>query len=639
MILKSIRVKNFRSIKDETLQCDNLTALVGQNGSGKSSFLHAMELYSDKSPKLDLDDYYDKDTSEEIVISATFTNLSPEALTLFSKYIQNNELTVERVFKWNDGKYIIQFHGSMLQNPDFTEINNADTATNGKKKYEELKKNPLYSDFPTIPSHTKIVEYLQEWETKNTDKCQRLRDDGKFFGFHQVGQGHLGKFIRFLYIPAVRDATTDGSEGKGSILTELMNLVIRNSISEKPEIKELEEQIRKKYKEILDPTKLTELTSLASMMTKTLQNFVPDAKIDLTWAAAREFQLDMPSAIAELVEDGYQSTVARTGHGLQRAFIMTMLQHLSVAQNTATKTESVQVNLPNMVLIVEEPELYQHPNRQRHLAEVFLALSDGRISGVSEKMQIIYSTHSPHFVGIDRIGQVRLLRKVQSANGKPKTTKIYSTDLSQIAKNLAALHGKPQSEFSADSLVPRLHAIMTPLMNEGFFANAVVLVEGEADRAALIGVSKSLKHNFESDGFSIIPCFGKKNIDRPAIIFRELGIPVYLIWDSDKGTKDSKPEENRHLLKLIGKVEEDWPSHIDDSHSCFEQKLEVTLRTEIGEQLFEKCMCECETEFSMKRKRAIKNPVVISAIIEKARQQGHPCTSLEKIVKKIYMLK
>ncbi|MDE1876766.1 MAG: ATP-dependent endonuclease [Thaumarchaeota archaeon] len=636
MIIKSIRVKNFRSIKDETIYCDKLTALVGANGSGKSSFLHAMELFYNKSSRLDLEDYYDKDTSEDIVISTTFTELSSEATQLFSKYVQKNELTVERIFKWNEGRIITQFHGSTLQNPNFVEINEGN-ATDAKKKYDELKSKPEYASFPSWVSHIKTKEFLQDWEIKNPTKCERLRDDGQFFGFNEVAQGFLGKFIRFLYIPAVRDATSDASEGRGSVLTELMDLVIRNSISNKPEIKELEEQIKKKYAEILDPTKLTELTTLASDMTKTLQNFVPDAKIDLAWQVNKEFELKMPEAIARLVEDGYQSTVARTGHGLQRAFIMTILQHLSLAQNNST-SKPTQTNRPNLVLVVEEPELYQHPNRQRHLADVFLALSEGKISGVSEKMQIIYSTHSPHFVGIDRIDQIRLLRKTSLIQGKPKVTKISSTNLSEVAKDLSTLHGQDQSTFNVDTLIPRLHAIMTPLMNEGFFANVVVLVEGEADRAALMGVSKSIKHKFESDGFSIIPCSGKNNLDRPTMIFRKLGIPVYVMWDSDKGKKDARPEDNHHLLKLVGHTVEDWPAYIGDNSACFEDKLETTLKMEIGEQLFEKCICDCEGRFSMPRKHAIKNPVVISTIIEEAKLQGKSCVSLENIIQKIYLL-
>lgn len=39
MIIKSVRVSNFRALLEETLNCESLTALVGPNGSGKSSFL------------------------------------------------------------------------------------------------------------------------------------------------------------------------------------------------------------------------------------------------------------------------------------------------------------------------------------------------------------------------------------------------------------------------------------------------------------------------------------------------------------------------------------------------------------------------------------------------------------------------
>ena len=39
MLIQNVHVKNFRSILDESLPCDSLTALVGRNGSGKSSFL------------------------------------------------------------------------------------------------------------------------------------------------------------------------------------------------------------------------------------------------------------------------------------------------------------------------------------------------------------------------------------------------------------------------------------------------------------------------------------------------------------------------------------------------------------------------------------------------------------------------
>ena len=49
MNIREIRVKNFRSLRDANLSCDRLTAIVGRNGTGKSSFLRALELFYDQT--------------------------------------------------------------------------------------------------------------------------------------------------------------------------------------------------------------------------------------------------------------------------------------------------------------------------------------------------------------------------------------------------------------------------------------------------------------------------------------------------------------------------------------------------------------------------------------------------------------
>ena len=640
LILKSIHVMNFRSIKDETLYCDNLTALVGANGSGKSSFLHAAELFQSKSPKIDSEDYYNRCTTEPITIAVTFKDLSKSTKQSLASYIQNDELTVKRVFKWSNDKFVSTFRGSILQNPAFAEIYAA-TALDARKKYNELIKGEDYQDLSPQSSQSKINDALRKWETRNSNKCRRIDDDGQFFGLNKAADGSIEKFVKFLYIPAVRDAAEDAQEGRDSALTQLVDIVVRKSLAERIDITKFQDKTKRRYAKIMDPSKLKELEDLKRNTTNTLQSFVPDASIGLSWQPLEELKIELPKAVVSLVEDGYPSTVDRAGHGLQRAFIMTMLQHLSAAQSDGVSDNLEQISsseFPVLVLIIEEPELYQHPSRQRHLAEMFLLLAEGKISGVSEKTQIIYSTHSPHFVGIDRINQIRLLRKIAGSAGKPKITKISSTSLQKVADELSPICGL--SNFTGDTLKPRLQAIMTPWMNEGFFSNAIVLVEGEGDRAAIIETAKPENHALERLGISIIPCFGKTNLDRPAIIFRQLKIPIYVIWDGDKGKSGADPKYNQNLLLLMGQIGEDWPSlKITDTFACFEKNMQDIMKKEIGEELFERYMCECEKEFAMKRKQAVKNPIVISKIIEMATRDGHPCNTLGMIIKKIIDLK
>jgi predicted ATP-dependent endonuclease of OLD family len=97
MIIKQVRVRNFRCVRDETLTCEMLTAIVGPNGSGKSAFLRALELFYMPVARYNEEDFYVRDTSKPILITVTLTMLRQEELSLFSKYVEAGELTIEKV--------------------------------------------------------------------------------------------------------------------------------------------------------------------------------------------------------------------------------------------------------------------------------------------------------------------------------------------------------------------------------------------------------------------------------------------------------------------------------------------------------------------------------------------------------------
>ena len=650
MIINKIHVKNLRSILDEEIVCDNLTVLVGRNGTGKSSFMRALEIFYDPKVTVSAEDFYAEDTSKDIEVSITFTDLGPEERSLFEPYLDGSNLTIARVCSLS-AKKSGTYHGMRLQNPEFVQIRNAGSKTEIRNKYNEIKAAEKYSALPTVRNADQVEEELKKWEDANPGSCSRIRDDGQFFGFTEVGRGYLGRHTRFIHIPAVRDASDDAIEGRGSCITEIMDLVVRSTLASRQDFLTLKEDTQKKYREIMDPGKLTELSGLQTQLSTTLRYYAPEANVSLEWAKLGDIDFPLPKAEVKLHEDGYKSSVQRSGHGLQRAFILTMLQHLIAAKSAEVTTGEGNAagteipaqggpQLPCLVLAIEEPELYQHPSRQRHMASVLLKLAQGRIPGVAKKTQVLYTTHSPLFVGLDRFGQIRLLRKTNHDAGKPRITKATQAELEAVAEELWIGCGRQGEKYTWETLRPRLQAIMTPWVNEGFFADVVVLVEGEDDRAAILGVAKSLGHDFDSEGISVIPCMGKHNMDRPLVIFRRLGIPVYSVWDGDHGGKDSKPEDNRYLLRLVGENEEDWPCAIKGKHACFKIKLEATLSEEIGSELFTRLLTEVQDQFGIPKKdHALKNPVVLQRVIEKAAAAETVSTSLKGIVEKIITLK
>lgn len=647
MVIDKLLVKNFRSIEDEVLICCDLTALVGRNGSGKSSFLRALDLFYSLTPKVDSEDFYNRDISREIVVSITYKNLNEEATALFSKYLQGGLLTIERVIAMKEGKISCLYHGSVLQHPEFSPVREAfnlkDNAKTAKTLYSQLRQDARFSALPEASAKGAMSDGLQKWEESNQVLCERSRDDGQFFGFKSVASGYLGKFTRFLFIPAIRDASQDASDNASSPISELMDLVVRSVMANKTELVELREATQNKFSDLMGPSKLTELDALAGQMTATLKRFVPDAGIKMSWQPLPDVQLPIPKADTKLSQDGYDSPVGKAGHGLQRAFIITALQHLVLAQHSSPlSNEGKATHLPVLVLAIEEPELYQHPNSQRHLAKIILELAQGKTPGVAEKTQIIYGTHSPHFVGLDRIDQVRLLKKrFCTDQSQPKITSIIQTSLKDIAKKVWLVNGSNGSEYTETTLLPRLHSIMSPALNEGFFADVAVLVEGEGDVAAIQAVAHILGHDLPSLGISIIPCNGKNSIDRPATIFSEFGIPTYVVWDSDKGKDGAKKEENHTMLRLVGeKVLDDFPpTQVKEKFACFGVKLEVTLREEIGSN-YDTYLQRVKTNFAMsKDDHAMKNPRAISEILRFAKENNENSPTLEAIVQKILALK
>lgn len=403
MHIREIRVQNFRSLRDANLSCDRLTAIVGRNGTGKSSFLRALELFYDQSATATPDDFYNGDIDRDIAITVTFSDLTPNALSLFSPYVDKDTLSVTRVFSGEQSRNNGRYHGSRLRNEEFTPIRNASGMRAVTTAYRELQTGQP-QEYGTLPAVTKgadALEALEDWETRHPEACSPALDEGQFFGFANVAKGYLGKHTMFIRIPAVRDALSDATEARGSCMTQLMDRVVRGTLGARADVMSFEQELKDRYVRLFDSSNLEELQGLESQLAATLGQYAPNAGITLDWSQLEGPRIPMPQAQVKLSEDGYESPVGRAGHGLQRAFILTILQHLVAAQRAdssekthgeadETRSDSRGADLPSLVLAIEEPELYQHPSRQRHMASVLLELATGSIPGVTKRTQVMY---------------------------------------------------------------------------------------------------------------------------------------------------------------------------------------------------------------------------------------------------------
>ena len=642
MIIKELRVKNYRSIKDATLTLGKLTALVGRNGAGKSNFLSALNLFWDRSSKPDDADHHGGKLDEDMEIGLTFVDMTPNDLETFAPYVHNDEMHVVRLFgRVHQGSY----HGERMRHREFDKVRKESRWKDKRENYKQLRESCGYK-LPNANSADAVETALKTWEDDHPADCKLARDDDQFFGATNVGWGYLIARFKFLPVGAVRDAQEDAIDRTKSTIGQIVDLVVRAGLEEVSEWSDLQKETKTKYERVVNGFTGTAVPELEKGLTNKLEEFAPGNKVSLSLSGAEALKIPLPTAQVELTEDDYTTSVGRSGHGLQRAFIFAALQmlteitksHQSESKVEQSTQETQADSGPTLLLAIEEPELYQHPARQRRIADTLRKMAEEASGGPIGSVQIVYTTHSPQLVSLDRCDDVRLIKKVAHSDSRVMSSETHSADVTNVARRLQKAH-RSKASFTADSLRPRLAAVTNPWINEGFFTRVVVLVEGETDRSAIRATASSIGHNFDGLDIAVIPCDGKPSLDRPLAVFQELGIPCYLVWDGDEGKRSSeaKTKTNASLMSLVNMQPEAFPCFVNDVAACFSDKLESTLKAEWGCDVFQSAFGKAREKLGLEAPS--KNQLVYEKAIKYAQAEGAYSETLRSIVEAIVALR
>lgn len=653
MQLDRARIKHFRSLRDIEVTFAAHTALIGGNGVGKSSILKAIEKFYSTSKTCDADDYFGRDQGQPIEIELSFHQLTDQEIAAFEDRVRDGKLVVTRIFDQSaaSGRY----HGVVPQISDFVEIRAHSAAIPKRAAYNDLRdNNPLYADLPNAASATAVEQALLDWETSHPEQLVMLPDDGQFFGFQNNSRGKLQRHTSFVFIPAVREASTDAADSKTSVIGRLLELLVRSQILQRPDVQAFKIQMTLAYQTLVAAENMPELGALAGLLTADLRGLYQDAEVSLSWREVGEMSVPLPMADVILKDDGFGGPVDRQGHGLQRAFIFTLLQHLArtavpgggdahaVDINARPTAAVVAAQSPTLILAIEEPELYQHPIKQRHFAEVLRGLSSGTLPGAQGHTQIIFGSHSPLFISMGKADEIRLTRRSPCADSDLKQCSLRALDLGVVAQKLERGWAKPTGAFNAQTLMPRLHILGAELA-EGFFANGVILVEGRSDKAALTATARMLGANFEAAGIAILSAEGKANLDRPYVIFRELGIPTFMLWDCDHQLPEAKrsPAIDLALTKLA-KPDDQFevaPTSdlVSDCYAHFEKNLEQKLQEDLTPAIHAACLAAaCEPFGVNPGNDTQKIPEVVYQTLRRAKEQGHESVMLNDLVRTMW---
>ncbi|KKN54079.1 hypothetical protein LCGC14_0595730 [marine sediment metagenome] len=286
MKIKEISIKNFRGIEDLTLKLSDFTILIGKNGVGKSSVLHALNFFKEQKYPLKIEDYYMKDLARDLEVSLTFIELTSEEKEEFQAYIQENELKVIKIAKGdvNTGNPNIsqRLHGQKLMHKHFKSIREESVATPKRGLYDRLREEEKYSSLQRVRKADDIESNLIRWQEDHPNEVELIIDSGQFFGWPGVGVGKLNKSMEFFFVPAVHEYSTEETE-KSSYLKEILNLTIRRKMKDIPDLEDLKKNTIIEYQRIIGDQNKTIVEELSNDLSKMLETIAPGCSISVDY--------------------------------------------------------------------------------------------------------------------------------------------------------------------------------------------------------------------------------------------------------------------------------------------------------------------------------------------------------------------
>ncbi|SHN06522.1 ATP-dependent endonuclease [Polaribacter sp. KT 15] len=650
MKIENISIQNFKTFGLEKIELtlNDLTALIGENSVGKSNVLEALDLFFNfTKTKVSTKSYHHNNYSKPIIIRVKFKNLNLDELTTFKTHLdKQNDLTITQYIEAISKEDGVELKDASIEDIDFIESKHGTKQIPTKEYLWTIAdKNPTKAnlkkwwisdlkigdfDFKTLfdseeePTQGEFRDKLIQLNEEHYDAIpkEQITGDEKVLGWKSKLKANLPKFF---YIPAIKNLSEDLKVTKTSALGELINWLSSSVSTEiKQEFKTKTDALVKELIEKIDTTEKGE--SKIQIINKALNDnigFDIGCSLELKFGSPeiQDVVFPQPKVFAN---DGYDSELTEKGHGIQRLALFSLLRTYNTFDFGKNTSES------NIIIGLEEPEIYLHPPLKRATYNLLKEISEG-------SDQVIYTTHDSLFISVDNFDQIRLFRKSSEEN--PKTVS-HELGVQQIINHYKNLYGKEVDELS---IRHRFHHLIDETKNEGFFAKKIVLIEGETEKYSLPNYFRSKGFDIDTNRISLINAGSVDTIPYLLLLFNEFRIPCYVIFDGDKPSKPvedlkgdvrkdaiSKSNRNKAILQMLGhQTTKDsffFPqTNINSNYSIWEKDFEEEFHKNI--ENYEEIKAEAKKLYNNNSK-----PLTARYFSEKI------CKTPDKIDKKIDLL-
>lgn len=459
-ILSEITIRNFKSIRNETFELSAFTPLVGYNNAGKSNMLEAIKWLLRKTA---LSDSSFHDTALQVEMEGVISGITQAILD----QLPENQRTSVQPFLIGDSLSIKR----VQPQPNV-----------GVAQIRLLVKDPAN------------IGTANEWRANPTGLDQAIQ----------------ALFPEPIHIGAMENAEEDVSKSKntttiGKLLAEIID-PIQTSYS--TQVQTALDGI----KDLLDAdgtSRAAELNAFDAAVNGKVESFFPGVNIKVhvpTPELKEVFSKGTIKVFENLNPAGRD--VSALGHGAQRSIQMALVRHLADIKRDSGEQAS------NTILLIDEPELYLHPQAIEVLRDALKTLS-------TQGYQVIFSTHSPFMITSKDVGNTLLIRK-NDTHGTHKRNSLRAAIPTVVTTAPSQLELIFSLSHSSNIL----------------FSERVILAEGTTENRLLPSIiQKVTTRTIGLHKTALVSMGGSGNTRKAMVVLNTMDIPTKAIVDLDFALK------------------------------------------------------------------------------------------------------
>ena len=533
MEIVKIRVKNYRALKDFSMDWQkDLSLIIGKNNCGKTSLLSIMQTFfsEGKGPGIRYDDFnleFKLRLTDCIACKKTEwdnTDIQGIELFLYIEYNENDNIANISPLLMDldpDNHMVVLKIEYILNDIDqlktdynkyFEKLSSGKKNTRNKQQlFERFMRDKSKNYFKTV---YKAVKYDYTIHECNPD----------IFTILDKNILHLSRIVSIKSIGAKRE--TDNKENDTS-LSSLSNQYYERVKGEAgdPVLEEFEAQLLKTDHE------------LTGLYLKVFEEIVRKVK---RFGGTKEnetiIQINSTLGRQELIKDNTIMTYKSGSQELPESYnglgylnlISIIIQIETIMAEFRCDSDKEKMPADINILFIEEPEAHTHPQLQYiFIKNIKELLREGKKckDGSDIVVQTLITTHSSHIVAECDFDDIKYFCRVSP----------YAV----ISKNLCSLEAEYKDETDPNNKRYKfLKQYLTLNYAEVFFADKVILYEGDTERILLPAMMRKIDQEEEtlgmplsSQNISIIAAGANSQLFSPLLAF--LDIKTLIITDID----------------------------------------------------------------------------------------------------------